>query len=103
MCFCERVVIEKCYNVGNLFTNGTSGGILGSCYSESSVAYYEFNLNYWLNTCGSLYGNRTTNSNENAEPKTVTELKALAETLGDAYAQDNKINEGYPYLIDNRP
>ena len=35
--------------------------------------------------------------------KTTEELKNLASTLGNAYSQDNNINNGYPYLKDNKP
>ena len=57
--------------------------------------------NYWLDTCGATYGIK--DSNEGGESKTSEELKALAETLGASYAQNNAINDGYPYLVDNVP
>ena len=30
-------------------------------------------------------------------------MKRLAKILGNAYGQDNTINGGYPYLIENKP
>lgn len=98
----RNCVIKNCYNIGKLSSENQriSKGI-GFSYDLNFSIFFE--NNYWLDTCGADYGIATGNSNEGAEPKNSEELKALAETLGDAYAQDDNINDGYPYLIDNMP
>ena len=99
----RNVVVKNCYNTGILTSSNPSGSKGAIWYSYDSAYNVQFENNYWLNTCGGNYGIGMGNSDNGAEPKTVTELKAIAEILGDAYSQDDKINEGYPYLIDNRP
>ena len=77
--------------------DNSSSGIAGSYGQSISVEN-----NYWLDTCGATYGIGEGNSNIGAELKSSEELKQLAEKLGDSYEQDDNINDGYPYLVDNK-
>lgn len=102
--FARNAMISNCYNIGTLSAAGYSafGGIANSAYDPVT-----FTNNYWLDICGAAYGVKsyqTANNglNEGAESKTSDELKALASTLGDAYAQSDSINDGYPYLKNNK-
>ena len=91
-------VIQNCYNIGKLVgVDNSSSGIAGSYGQSISVEN-----NYWLDTCGATYGIGQGNSNIGAELKSSEELKQLAEKLGDSYEQDDNINDGYPYLVDNK-
>ena len=93
----KNIVIKNCYNIGNLVkSNNNPKGILNA-WEETAI----YENNYWLNTCGADYGVGT--SNIGGEPKTEAEMKALAAILGSDYAQDNNINNGYPYLKVNKP
>lgn len=98
----RNIVIKNCYNIGKIYNEvGTLPSGIWRTYDTELPASFE--NNYWLNTCGANFGIALNNSNEGAEPKTETELKALSEILGDDYAQDDKINNGYPYLKENKP
>lgn len=60
---------------------------------------------YYLNTSGikGVGYEETTGLSDSIIGKTAEELKSLAQTLGDAYEQNNNLNEGYPYLKENKP
>ena len=90
------VNVENCYNIGK-FTGTDMAGIV-TAYADST-----FKNNYWLDSCGALFGIGQGTSNLGAEPKNTEEMKKLTEILGSAYTQDNNVNDGYPYLIDNKP
>lgn len=93
----SRAIIQNCYNVGTISTTAKRGGIIGTV--QSSTVSTTIN-NYWLNTCGADYGNSGWSlNNTGSTPKTATEMKTLAETLGNSFKQDSdNINEGYPIL-----
>lgn len=71
------------------------------------------NNNYWLTGCGASSGS-TSKGNTNAIPKSKSEIKELAKTLGEVYTNDEKLkvideetkeekeiwkyNDGYPIL-----
>ncbi len=101
-----KATIRNCYDRGSISGKvvngvGSSGGIIAAINSNGTIT---MSNNYWLSTCGTSYGvgwnNKTLNSNNTgATPKTATELKSLAPTLGSAYKTDSKnINSGYPIL-----
>lgn len=92
----RNATVENCYNIGKL--TGTKMAGVVNAYADST-----FKNNYWLNSCGASFGIGQENSNLGAEPKNTEEMKKLAEILGNAYGQDNTINGGYPYLIENKP
>lgn len=98
----RNIVIKNCYNVGKMYDE-VENVPKGIWWTFDSTLPANFENNYWLDTCGANLGIATNGSNEGAEPKTETELKELAEVLGDDYAQDDKINNGYPYLKENKP
>ncbi len=98
----RNVVVKNCYNIGSLISSNPKDekGAIWALYNIS--CNIKFENNYWLNTCGGNCGISTGKSDIGAEAKTVSELKSLARVLGDSYAQDDKINDGFPYLIDNK-
>jgi len=103
--FAHNAVISNCYNIGRLFVSDTAAN---GAIANSSVAPTTITNNYWLDTCGAICGTKNyettnNNSNEGAEPKTSDELKSLTSVLGNAYAQSDTINNGYPYLKNNVP
>lgn len=93
------VVVQNCYNTGKL--EGQDANSSGIVYGYDGKIDIE--NNYWLNTCGATYGIANGNSNIGAESKNDEEFKKLVEKLGDAYAQNDKINDGFPYLVNNKP
>ncbi len=103
--FAGESSISNCYNIGNLTAN-SNRICCGICIATKKPQ--DIKNNYWLDTCGATngkneYGVPNSNSNEGAEPKTSDELKSLASILGNAYAQSDTINNGYPYLKNNVP
>lgn len=88
--------VENCYNIGKFMGTGMYG--ITNAYENST-----FKNNYWIDSCGASFGIGQGTSNLGAEPKSTEEMKRLAEILGNAYGQDNTINGGYPYLIENKP
>ena len=118
--------ISDCYNTGTVTaTTGVAGGLTGnfrsgviknaytsimpSAANAGSVAGklewasgqkildQVFVLQSELNTVGNL--NSCTIQTGDAKPKTAEELKALADTLGDKFAEDSEnSNQGYPIL-----
>ena len=93
------VVVQNCYNTGKL--EGQDANSSGIVYGYDGKIDIE--NNYWSDTCGATYGIANGNSNIGAEPKNDEEFKKLVEKLGDAYAQSDKINDGFPYLVNNKP
>ena len=86
----ENTWIRNCYNVGNLYglvgTGGTDTVNTGAenCYSTESLRLYKIANAMVLSDCSQV-------SQES--------MKALAPTLGQAYAEDREgINQGYPVL-----
>ena len=90
------VNVENCYNIGKFTGTGMYG--IANAYENST-----FKNNYWLDSCGALFGIGQGTSNLGAEHKNTEEMKVLTEILGSAYTQDNNVNGGYPYLVDNKP
>ena len=121
--------INSCYNIGEISGNNEFGGLCGTLenYIENSYSIGKIIYNssskyygtlfgtmkktsqckncYYLNTSG-IKGTgyeETTGLSDSIIGKTTEELKGLAQTLGDAYEQNNNLNEGYPYLKENKP
>lgn len=92
----RNIDVENCYNIGKL--TGTDMAGIVTAYADST-----FKNNYWLDSCGASFGIGQGTSNFGAEHKNTEEMKVLTEILGSAYTQDNNVNGGYPYLIDNKP
>lgn len=91
----DGATIKSCYNVGDLINieNKVAGGIF---YDGSDCI---FENNFWLDGCGADFGCHHQMSNVGAEPKSSVDMKGLSTTLGsEYYAQDDNINDGYPYL-----
>ena len=98
----RHIVVRNCYNSGK--TNNENGAITRGIWGNySTTVDSTFENNYWLDSCGAVYGVGVVNNNVGAEPKTEIEFKSLATILGEDYAQSEKINNGYPYLKENRP
>lgn len=97
----RSIIVKNCYNIGELIKVTTAPRGIWGTYQAS--AEHTFENNYWLDSCGAICGVATDNSNTGAQPKTDAEMKALAATLGNDYAQDININNGYPYLKVNKP
>ena len=99
--------IENCYNIGTIVNTAVpvnnigSGGIVGEKSAADPLSTLILLNNFWLENKGANFGvGEVINSNTNAEPKTITALQGLAETLGSAYKDDEKgENEGYPVLF----
>lgn len=88
-----------CYNIGEVSGKSNYGAVCGAIYKTSQCKN-----SYYLNTSG-INGagyEEVTGLSDTIIGKSEEELKALSETLGDAYAQDNNINDGYPYLKENK-
>lgn len=121
--------IYSCYNFGEINGKNNFGGLCGTLenyiensYSIGKIIYNSSSKNYgtlfgtmkktsqckncyYLNTSG-IKGTgyeETTGLSDSIIGKTTEELKVLAQTLGDAYEQNNNLNEGYPYLKENKP
>ena len=89
-----------CYNIGEIIGKSDYGAVCGAMYKTSQCEN-----SYYLNTNGikGVGSEGIIGLSDSIIGKTKEELKQLAETLGDAYAQDDSINNGYPYLKDNKP
>lgn len=121
--------ILNCYNRGEISANSNFGGIVGisvcyveNVYSIGKITYSNSTQNYGM-VFGTLMDNASSvncfyiNNNDidgvgyettsglgkTVLAKTSEELKGLVNDLGDAYIQDDNINDGYPYLKDNKP
>ena len=95
--------IENSYSVGEIIYDSSSkrfGSFLGYFANNSLCKNSYYLIKNKINGVG--YGN-VSGSSDSIIGKSESELKNLAETLGDAYAQDDNINEGYPYLKENKP
>ena len=95
--FGRNVIVNNSYNIGILAieTWDSRGGIIATQEGNRN----QYNNNYWLDTCGGVYGIHNASSNEGAEPKTSDEIKNLYNILGDAYTKDlYNQNNGYPIL-----
>lgn len=121
--------IINCYNIGEVSGNNEFGGLCGvlencieNSYTIGKVIYNNSSKNYGaflgitatntqckncyylkisgMNAIGYEKGTVLSNS---IIGKTTEELKNLAQILGNAYLQDNNINNGYPYLKDIKP
>ena len=121
--------IINCYNIGEVSGNNEFGGLCGALenciensYTIGKVIYNNSSKNYGaflgitatntqckncyylkisgMNAIGYEKGTVLSNS---IIGKTTEELKNLAQILGNAYLQDNNINNGYPYLKDIKP
>ncbi len=93
--------IKNCYNIGTVKGTQAQGGVISQRNSGGTL---NLSNNYWLSTCGPSNGIAWDNvlqraHNNNMTPKTATQLKNLAGTLGSAFKKDtsNK-NNGYPIL-----
>lgn len=93
--------IKNCYNIGTVKGTQAQGGVISQRNSGGTL---NLSNNYWLSTCGPSNGIAWDNvlqraHNNNMTPKTATQLKNLAGTLGTAFKKDtsNK-NNGYPIL-----
>ena len=121
--------IYSCYNSGEINSKNNFGGLCGdlenyieNSYSIGKITYNDSSKNYGTlfgmmkktSQCKNCYYLNTTGVNGTGYEeitglsnsiigKSVGELKNLAQTLGNAYLQDNNINNGYPYLKDNKP
>ena len=98
-------LVENCYNIGEIAPTQYIGGTIG-VISVKDKDTYEMKNNYWLKKAGINYGvgsmnyKDNTGNNTNAEPKTEAELKTLAETLGEAYTNDEQnLRSGYLFII----
>lgn len=98
----RNIIVRNCYNSGKI-TKEDRVVADGIWDAYDTTLDSEFENNYWLDSCGADYGIRQGHSNVGAKPKTETEFKSLATILGEDYAQSEKINDGYPYLKENRP
>lgn len=90
--------VTNCYNIGNVSAIECYGGISASINLDKVT----FINNYWLNTCGAIYGKGYEKDNTNAESKNESEIKELAETLGSEYVADGKIKDSNGNWIDNK-
>ena len=121
--------IYSCYNFGEINGKNNFGGLCGTLenyiensYSIGKIIYNSSSKNYgtlfgtmqktsqckncyYLNTSGikGVGYEETTGLSDSIIGKTAEELKSLAQTLGDAYEQNNNLNDGYPYLKENKP
>ena len=121
--------IINCYNIGEVSGNNEFGGLCGALenciensytigkviYNNSSKNYGAFlGINATNTQCKNCYYLKISGMNaigyekgtvlsNSIIGKTTEELKNLAQILGDAYLQDNNINNGYPYLKDIKP
>lgn len=95
--------IENSYSVGEIIYNSSSkrfGSFLGYFVNNSQCKNSYYLIKNKINGVG--YGD-VSGSPDSIIGKSESELKNLAETLGYAYAQDDNLNEGYPYLKENKP
>lgn len=90
--------VTNCYNIGNVSAIEYYGGISAGD-NKNKVTFIN---NYWLNTCGTIYGKGYEKNNINTESKNESEIKALAENLGDEYVTDGKIKDANGNWIDNK-
>ena len=121
--------IYSCYNSGEINSKNNFGGLCGdlekyieNSYSIGKIIYNSSSKNYGTlfgmmkktSQCKNCYYLNTTGVNGTGYEeiaglsnsiigKSVEELKNLAQILGNAYLQDNNINNGYPYLKDIKP
>ena len=86
-----------CYNIGEVSGQSNYGAVCGFLFKTSQCEN-----SYYLNTNGTkgVGSEEITGLSDSIIGKTKEELKQLAETLGEAYTQDDNINDGYPYLKD---
>lgn len=93
----KALVLSHCYNVGGVSAAaGACGGIIG----REAIAANQYTNCYYLTGTAAAYAG-TTNGSTSTPPvsKSAEEIKALAATLGDGFAEDTKgINNGYPIL-----
>ena len=121
--------IINCYNIGEVSGNNEFGGLCGALenyiensYTIGKVIYNNSSKNYGaflgitattaqckncyylkVSDMSAIGYEKGTGLSNSIIGKTTEELKNLASTLGNAYSQDNNINNGYPYLKDNKP
>lgn len=102
--FGRDVTVENCYNIGQLLleeeNNGRTGGIIALLNGTNN----KIENNYWLDNSGAIYGIASKNTDEGAEKLTESQLKSISNELGEDYEVDkNNLNQGYPYLKENKP
>ena len=88
----SNVLIENCYNVGNL--KATTLALSINCSGNSLVT---FKNNYYLEN--TVNGSNDIYPQEECKVKNSQEMKKLYSVLGKAYEEDtSNINNGYPIL-----
>lgn len=87
-----KCVITNCYNLGTVYSTTTYGGSINGGTQVGSITNC-----YYLE--GTWTGTATSNVNKAGAAKKADELKALAETLGEAFVADTYgVNGGFPIL-----
>ena len=87
-------IISSCYNVGTVTGSGQVGSVFGYVSATTKVT----NCAYLENTHENAYGFGYNFDDSGITKVSSDELKALSDTLGDAYITDETINDGYPIL-----
>lgn len=112
----RKTAISDCYNSGTISASGAAyvGGICGSNTQKDSTFTNCYNIGKSAGNAivGTTNEERVTATNcyyldtmkdaftKGTAAKTSSQLKALAETLGENFAEDNfNINSGYPVLV----
>ena len=93
--FVQGVELRNCYNIGNIISTSTTGGIIGSALGSTN----RYVNNYWLDDCGATRGIGNLESSDGIESKSMSLMKNIDNILGTEFCSDtNNINKGFPIL-----